>query len=97
MGPDLCQFEALARSGGWGLSAFRLYWLGDERRGAGGNVLRSPAGRYYELIFLFYAVWEGRKVILFEPMPDIFISYAKADRALARELSTYLDSEGWTV
>jgi TIR domain len=30
-------------------------------------------------------------------MADIFISYSKSDHALALKLSTYLESEGWTV
>src|SRR5262249_21473631 len=30
-------------------------------------------------------------------MSDIFISYSKADHALALELSAFLESEGWTV
>jgi len=30
-------------------------------------------------------------------MSDIFISYSKADHALALKLSTFLESEGWTV
>src|SRR5262249_746797 len=30
-------------------------------------------------------------------MSDIFISYAKADHALALKLSAFLESEGWTV
>jgi hypothetical protein len=30
-------------------------------------------------------------------MADIFISYSKSDRALALKLSTFLESEGWTV
>ena len=30
-------------------------------------------------------------------MPDIFISYSKADHALALKLSAFLEAEGWTV
>jgi TIR domain-containing protein len=30
-------------------------------------------------------------------MPDIFISYAKPDHALALKLSAFLEAEGWTV
>ena len=30
-------------------------------------------------------------------MSDIFISYSKADHALALKLSAYLESEGWSV
>jgi len=30
-------------------------------------------------------------------MADIFISYSKSDHALALKLSTFLESEGWTV
>ena len=30
-------------------------------------------------------------------MADIFISYSKADHALALKLSAFLDAEGWTV
>src|SRR6266699_7265689 len=30
-------------------------------------------------------------------MADIFISYSKADHALALKLSTFLESEGWSV
>src|SRR5262249_14872828 len=30
-------------------------------------------------------------------MPDIFISYSKADHALALKLSAFLESEGWSV
>src|SRR5262247_869661 len=30
-------------------------------------------------------------------MSDIFISYSKSDHALALTLSTFLESEGWTV
>jgi hypothetical protein len=30
-------------------------------------------------------------------MADIFISYSKSDHALALKLSTFLQSEGWTV
>src|SRR5262245_23251769 len=29
--------------------------------------------------------------------PDTFISYSKADRPLAFELSTFLEAEGWSV
>ena len=32
-----------------------------------------------------------------DPMPDIFISYSKADHALALKLSAFLESEGWSV
>jgi len=31
------------------------------------------------------------------PNPDIFISYSKADHALALKLSAFLEAEGWTV
>src|SRR5262249_50794839 len=34
---------------------------------------------------------------LLDPMSDIFISYAKADHALALKLSAFLESEGWSV
>jgi hypothetical protein len=30
-------------------------------------------------------------------MADIFISYSKADHALALKLSTFLEAEGWSV
>jgi TIR domain-containing protein len=30
-------------------------------------------------------------------MADIFISYAKSDHPLALKLSSFLESEGWTV
>jgi len=30
-------------------------------------------------------------------MSDIFISYSKADHALALKLSTFLEAEGWSV
>jgi hypothetical protein len=30
-------------------------------------------------------------------MADIFISYSKGDQVLALKLSTFLESEGWTV
>jgi hypothetical protein len=30
-------------------------------------------------------------------MSDIFISYSKADHALALKLSVFLEAEGWTV
>ena len=30
-------------------------------------------------------------------MADIFISYSKADRALALKLSAFLEAEGWSV
>ena len=30
-------------------------------------------------------------------MADVFISYSKSDHALALKLSTFLESEGWTV
>jgi hypothetical protein len=30
-------------------------------------------------------------------MSDIFISYSKADHALALKLSAFLESEGWSV
>jgi hypothetical protein len=30
-------------------------------------------------------------------MADIFISYAKSDQPLALKLSSFLESEGWTV
>jgi hypothetical protein len=30
-------------------------------------------------------------------MPDIFISYAKTDHALALKLSAFLEAEGWSV
>jgi TIR domain len=34
---------------------------------------------------------------LLDAMSDIFISYAKADHALAAKLSAFFESEGWTV
>src|SRR6516162_437601 len=34
---------------------------------------------------------------LLDAMSDIFISYAKADHALALKLSAFLESEGWSV
>src|SRR5262249_48826620 len=34
---------------------------------------------------------------LLDPMPDIFISYSKADHALALKSSAFLEAEGWTV
>jgi len=34
---------------------------------------------------------------LLDAMSDIFISYAKADHALALKLSAFLEAEGWTV
>jgi TIR domain len=34
---------------------------------------------------------------LLDPMSDIFISYSKADHALALKLSAFLESEGWSV
>src|SRR5262249_44838675 len=34
---------------------------------------------------------------LLGPMSDIFISYSKADHALALKLSAFLEAEGWSV
>src|SRR5499426_4362157 len=33
----------------------------------------------------------------FNPMADIFVSYAKADRSLASKLVAMLEAEGWSV
>src|SRR5262245_62971413 len=33
----------------------------------------------------------------FNPMADIFVSYAKTDRALASKLVAMLEAEGWSV
>jgi hypothetical protein len=33
----------------------------------------------------------------FDPMADIFVSYAKTDRSLASKLVAMLEAEGWKV
>jgi hypothetical protein len=65
--------------------------------GASVRLLRSTIGNFYttcegDRIRLTYA-----KPSAFDLMADIFISYAKPDRALALKLAAMLEAEGSTA